>query len=73
MINPDLVGLTPKEARQVLAQRFPEIKYRCKTFHSPQLRNREGTSKVAYLVIRQKIIGENTLQLIISPFSMVNE
>lgn len=73
MIFPDLVGMTLKDARQVLVEDFPEIQYKFQTYLSPKLRNRDLASNPAYLVIRQKTIGESILELIISPFSMVNE
>ena len=73
MILPDLVGMTMIEARQVLVKGFPEINCKFQTYLSPRTRNREEATNPAYLVIRQKAIGENTLELIISPFSMMNE
>ena len=73
MIFPDLVGMTLKDARQVLVEDFPEIYTEFQTYLSPKLRNRDLASNPAYLVIRQKTIGESILELIISPFSMVNE
>lgn len=73
MIIPDLIGMTPNEARQVLAEGFPQVKYRFQTYLSPKKRNREGTEKVAYLVIRQIAMGANVLELTISPFSKASE
>jgi hypothetical protein len=73
LIIPDLVGLTVKEAAQVLLEAFPKISYEFRTYHSPISKNEKDTINVAYLVIRQRTIEDNNLELIISPFPRMNE
>ncbi len=72
MIIPDFIGMDPDEAEKVLKVRYPYISYYIHTYSSPRERKVQDTS-VAYRIVRQKLIGDNQLELIISPFFLMNE
>lgn len=70
MILPNLIGVTPMEAKQILAEDYPEIAVTFQTYLSPKKRQKR---RYIDLIIRQRIIESNILELTISPFPLMNE
>lgn len=72
MILPDFIGMDPDEAKKTLKDRYPHISYQIHTYSSPRERKVQDAS-VAYRIVRQKQIGDSQLEIIISPFYLMNE
>lgn len=72
MILPDFIGMDPDVTEKILKDRYPHISYHIQTYFSPWERKSQDAS-VTYRIVRQKLLGDNQLNLIISPFYLMNE
>ena len=73
MILPDVTGMSPEEAKTIIAQWDPEIECRFITYLSPKKRTDTKPDDHRYLTIRQGRIKEKQVEIIISPFSKASE
>ena len=65
---PNFIGMDPDEVKKTLRIRYPSISYHIYTYSSPRDGKVQDAS-VLYRIVRQKQIGDNQLEFIISPFT----
>jgi hypothetical protein len=67
LIVPDFIGMEPDEAVKSLEAQLPHFTY-CFRTYAPPAERKDRDADVVYRIIRQKLISDNRLEFIISPF-----